>query len=126
MSETFFIMFESTNATLEQAKEVLETAKFKMSESDGELICSQFASQEFKIHFATEAFVQEEATEITEGSEHEAAIKLCDARFEVSIPDLDEALDEMNTLIELQGTLQDVSNGYLFTHWNGNLLPPQT
>jgi len=92
MSETFFIMFESTNATLEQAKEVLETAKFKMSESDGELICSQFASQEFKIHFATEAFVQEEATEITEGSEHEAAIKLCDARFEVSIPDLDEVI----------------------------------
>ena len=44
----------------------------------------------------------------------------CNECFEVTINDLDEALDEVNTLMEIQGALQDVSGGYLFLPWNGS------
>jgi hypothetical protein len=30
----------------------------------------------------------------------------------------------MNTLIEVQGALQDASRGYLFLPWNGSLSEP--
>ena len=38
--------------------------------------------------------------------------------------DLDAALDEINTLMEVQGALQDASRGYLFVPWSGNLSEP--
>lgn len=51
-------------------------------------------------------------------------IGACDVRFEIAIDDLDEALDEANTLIEVQATLQGLTGGYLFNSWNAELLPP--
>ncbi len=43
---------------------------------------------------------------------------------EIGIENLDEALDEINTLMEVQGALQDASGGYLFLPWNGTLSKP--
>lgn len=53
-----------------------------------------------------------------EGAPAEARLRACTARFEIAIDDLDEALDETNTLIEVQSTLQDGTGGYLFNAWN--------
>ncbi len=53
-----------------------------------------------------------------EGAPAEALLRACTARFEIAIDDLDEALDEMNTLIEVQSTLQDGTGGHLFNTWN--------
>jgi hypothetical protein len=65
-----------------------------------------------------------EAAKIGHGTPHEDALRECDARFEIVIEDLDEALDEINTLMEVQGALQDVSQGFLFLPWNGELSEP--
>ena len=65
-----------------------------------------------------------EAAEIGAGTAHEDALRGCDARFEIGIDDLDAALDEINTLIEVQSALQDASRGFLFLPWNGNLSEP--
>jgi hypothetical protein len=65
--------------------------------------------------------VREEAIEIGEGTDYEIAMGDCDARFEVSFEDLDEALDEINTMIEVQVGLQEVCDGILFLTWNGGL-----
>src|SRR5262245_27382193 len=58
--------------------------------------------------------IRQEAEEIGEGTPHAAALSGCDARFEISFDDLDEVLDEINTLIEVQCTLQDATGGFLF------------
>ena len=55
---------------------------------------------------------------------HEAALRECDARFEIGMDDLDKVLDEINTLMEVETALQDASHGYLFLPWNGNLAGP--
>jgi hypothetical protein len=65
-----------------------------------------------------------EAREIGYGTPHESALRECDARFEISVDDLDAALDEMNTLMMIQGALQDAARGYLFLPWNGTLNGP--
>ena len=46
------------------------------------------------------------------------------ARFEIEFDNLDEALYEINTLMEVQAALQDASSGLLFLPWNGNLSAP--
>lgn len=65
--------------------------------------------------------VAEEAAEIAEGTPFAAELSRCDARFEIGIEDLAEVLDEINTLIEVQCTLQGATGGYLFNSWNGEL-----
>lgn len=74
-----------------------------------------------RIVLANGGHVAEEATEIGAGSAFEQTLRACTARFEIAIDDLDEALDEMNTLIEVQASLQDGTRGVLFNSWNGEL-----
>jgi hypothetical protein len=81
-------------------------------------------SPQFRVRLSAEPHVAAEAAEIGEGTPHEAAMRECGARFEVEIDDLDAALDEINTLMEVQGALQDASRGFLFLPWNGNLSEP--
>lgn len=81
-------------------------------------------SPQFRVWLEVGEAVRTEAAEIGAGTPHEAAMRECDARFEIGIDDLDEALDEFNTLMEVQCAIQDASQGYLFLPWNGNLAEP--
>jgi len=49
-----------------------------------------------------------------------------DACICVSFPDLDDALDEINTLIESQSQLQAASAGAVFLEWNGDISEPDS
>lgn len=64
---------------------------------------------------------QVDTTGIGEGTPHGRALARCDAWLEISFDDLDEVLDESNTLIETQLTLQDATGGFMFNTWNGTL-----
>ena len=78
----------------------------------------------FRIARSSEPHVVIESAEIGDGSPHSDAVSKCDSRFEVLTDDLDSALDEINTLIDVQATLQDATEGFMFTCWNGVLSPP--
>ena len=71
------------------------------------------------------AHVAIEAARIGENTEFSAAMKRCNARFEIIINDLEEVLDEINTLIEVQATLQEFTGGYMFSAWNNQLTGPK-
>jgi hypothetical protein len=79
---------------------------------------------QFRVRLVVGESVKAQAAEVGQDTPLEAAIRECDARFEITIDDLDEALDEINNLIEVQSALQDASHGYLFLPWNGNLSEP--
>lgn len=51
-------------------------------------------------------------------------VQAAQGQFVVSGEDLDAALDEINTMIIIQGTLQDATNGIIYLPWNGTLTPP--
>ena len=48
----------------------------------------------------------------------------CDAYIEITFDDLDEVLDEINTLIEVQATLQTATGGLMYCSWNQNWAGP--
>jgi hypothetical protein len=52
------------------------------------------------------------------GSKHRAMAETSTAYIEIKFESLDEVLDEMNTLIQVQATLQNATKGLLYCSWN--------
>jgi len=124
MSDSCLVCFQMESCDIEGAIASLEKYKFKVQQDGEKLKVSRSSDLEFEIVLSKEAFVQEEAIEFSKGTKYEKEMGKCNARFEILINDLDKALDEINTLMEVQGALQDASKGYLFTPWNGNITEP--
>lgn len=124
MAETCLVFCRSGACDLDAATRSLIGHKLTVTHHGDHLIAGRPDSPQFRVRLVTGESVGAEAAEIGAGSPHEAAMRDCDARFEIGIDDLDEALDEINTLIEVQGALQDASEGYLFVPWNGTLTEP--
>lgn len=80
---------------------------------------------QLRVVFLCEPFVREEAEELGEGTPHAAELSRCDVRFEILIDDLNGVLDETNTLIDVQLTLQDATSGFMFNTWNQELTGPE-
>ena len=48
----------------------------------------------------------------------------CDTQIEITFRDLEEVLDKINTLIDLQATLQDATGGLIYRSWNQRFSGP--
>jgi hypothetical protein len=125
MSQSFHVYFPAERGDLDAAAEKLRSSRFQVSSADGRLQVER-EGLSFQIYLSTEPHVAVEAGEIAEGTPHEEAMRSCDARFEVSVGDFERAIDEINTMMSLQGALQDLCQGYLFLSWNGTIMEPWT
>lgn len=124
MAEGCPVFFRAGACDLEAAAKALTGYGLTVTRRGDELTAGRPGSPQFSVVLSAEPHVAAEAAEIGEGTLHEAAMRECNARFEVGIDDLDAALDETNTLMEVQGALQDASQGFLFLPWNGELSEP--
>jgi hypothetical protein len=59
------------------------------------------------------------------GRKYRDLIAGCDTQIEITFHNLDEVLDEINTLIEVQATLQDATGGLLYRSWNHTFSGPE-
>ena len=121
MANSCMVFFRSGACDLDAAARALAECRLTVTRNGDQLMIRRGGSPEFRVSLVREDWVQQEAVEIGAGTPHAAALGKCDARFEISFDSLDEVLDEINTLMEVQGTLQDASRGILFLPWNGEL-----
>ncbi|MFC1850878.1 hypothetical protein ACFL27_11850 [candidate division CSSED10-310 bacterium] len=125
MKATCMVFFQSDLCSFESAVESLSEYGLTVH-CQGDLITAgRPGSPQYEITVSRETYVQEEAIEISTATPHAEAMSKCNTRFEIVIDDLDEALDEINTLIEVQSALQEASEGYLFIPWNDTLSAPE-
>lgn len=118
------VFFRRGACDLRRAEQELRKCKLTVRQDGSSLLVGTPESPTYRVSLVGQPHVLEEARRIAQGTEHERALGQCDARFEIAIPDLDEALDEINTLIDVQQALQTASSGYLFCAWNGAIDPP--
>ena len=119
-SHVCFILFPSNRANLNDAQSALEKDGLTIENDNDRLVCFCNDSPRFTVYFNQGKEVQAEAK--TMGEEYpnyRSRLKNCDARFEISFADLSKVLNEINTLIDIQLTLQDATEGIVFTSWNG-------
>lgn len=56
---------------------------------------------------------------------HKALAETCDAYIEIKFESLNEVLDEINTLISVQSSLQKATGGLLYRSWNQSFSGPE-
>jgi len=118
------IFFRSGSMSLLHAKHLLSERGLTVKEAGDELKVRWGEGPELSVRWCGASHVAAEACEICRGTPFDAEMKQCDNRFEIDIDDLDVALDEINTLVDVQITLQDATHGYLFNSWNRELQGP--
>lgn len=65
--------------------------------------------------------ILQEAIAISKGHPQAVDMHCCNKRLEVRFDNLDEVLDEINTLIQVQIILQEATQGIIFNNWNDQL-----
>ena len=126
MSETCMIFFNSEQCDFNKALESLKSYGLNTLTNGKSIVANHNSSPKFEINMVNENHVLDDAIKISKGTEFESKMSKCNVRFEIKISNLNEALNEINTLMEVQGALQDASKGYLFTPWNNNISEPWT
>jgi hypothetical protein len=126
MANTFHVYFKSGACDLEAALRSLSGCGLTVAQHDDRITACRPGSPKFEVVLPIEPWVQAEAVEISQGTAHAGAMQACNARFEVSFDSLDEALGEINTIMEVEVALQEACGGYLFLPWNGSLAGTDT
>jgi hypothetical protein len=55
---------------------------------------------------------------------HRSLVAGCDAYIQITFENLEEVLDEINTLIDVQATLQTATHGLMYLSWNQHFTGP--
>ena len=125
------IYFRSCHIGLAAARKAMIAAGLAVRRLDGPLagqLGVRWADDpdctELRVAYSRGRYVREEASGSGKHSPHATAMAQCDARFEILIDDLDETLDDLNTLMEVQWALEELAECYTVNSWNGKVVGP--
>jgi hypothetical protein len=118
------ILFRGSGKGLEEARRLLAGRGLSVTRRGEALAVRWRRGPVLLVRFARGKAAQREARWLAAGTPHVEQLGNCDARYEITFKDLEKVLDEINTLIEVQCTLQDATQGFIYRGWNDNLSPP--
>ena len=126
LRELCLVLFDNSEINLDRAEAALKQTTYTVKREKDVLIVSYEDGPSLYIRIEQGDWVRRQSAIIAEiaekgsvgSSEH---ISRYDCRFEITFANLDKVLMEINTLIEVQLTLQSVTNGIIYTCWNERL-----
>lgn len=116
-----FIFFIDGRYGLDAAAQALVRRGFSVRQKSSELVVCFPGKPIFRVSLATDDYVKQEAAELSIATPYSENMSKSDARFEILIDDLDAALEEMNSLIEIEAALQELTHGIVYCTWNGEI-----
>lgn len=121
-----YLMFPSPVIGLDEAGALLERRGFQVKKADNDELRCECNDIVFLLSRHEGSEIQREFAMIGDRLNNPTEIKQCDCRFQIGFYDRETVLDEINSLIEIQMTLQDATNAYLFNVWNECVQPPDS
>jgi hypothetical protein len=127
-SPYFFVYFNGPATVADAARRLSMSGMDVVENDDGFTVrWAHRAGPVLDVGLNSESWVIAEARELA-GAKDLPALAGLNRRFEVpfaDFDDLEEVLSEYNTLFEVQATLQDLTGGYIWMSWNGNVITPE-
>jgi hypothetical protein len=119
--ELSMILFHDAGFGLNDAHRILTERGLTVNQ-DGNAMSVQWEDGPIlRLRLVSGQRIQQEAEKIGAGTPYAIPLSECNARFEITFDNLAEVLDEINTLIEVQTTLQEATQGFLYNTWNRHL-----
>ena len=118
------VLFHDPSIGLKEAAQILKDRSLTVEDRETSLQVRWDDGPVLTIRLSRGPVVQQMAAEIGQDTPYAEDLAHCDACFAILIEDLENVLDEINTLIETQLALQYATGGFLFNTWNSQLSPP--
>jgi hypothetical protein len=125
-NERSVVFFHRPGFGLDQADAALRQSKLTVLR-EGETVAVFWDEQSPRlfVRFVQGEGVRKDAVKISRGTLLAGLMNGFDSAFEISFRDLDEVLDEINTLIEVQTILREATDGVVARSWNDELSGPE-
>lgn len=119
------LILSNSDIGLSTVHTLLSKRGLTVTETEDELLVRWHEGPELRVSLERGSQVQLRAAKIEKNTPHALTLAGCDASLKISFDDLNEVLNETNTLIEIQLTLQDATKGWMWLSWNKNLVFPE-
>lgn len=116
-----FIMYKNDNLHLDIAEQKLKEIGLTVERNNDVLRTFYKNGPSLFISHSYGQKILQESIRIGTASAYEKQLKESNSRFEIFFDNIEEVLDEINTLIEVQSTLQNITGGVIFNNWNQSL-----
>jgi hypothetical protein len=120
------VFFHRPGFGLQQAEEALRKSTLTVVREGESLTVSwEKEGPQLFIRLVQGDDVRKDAAKIGRATLYAGLMKECDSGLVITFQDLDEVLDEMNTLIEVQRILRTATDGVVSRTWNDELSGPE-
>jgi len=118
------VLFRDTTFNLEDVHDALLDNDFSILRQEDMLAVWLEGGPMLFVTLVTGDVVPEEAIDTAQDTPHAIELSQCGSRIDIIFDDLEEVRRDVDTLVEVQTILQDVTQGFVFNTWNCKLAPP--
>src|SRR5262245_54544112 len=118
------VLFEDIEFGVEEAYDALLDSGFSLLRQADSLAVWWKAGPLLFITAVRGERVRQASAEIGRDTPYASELSQCSARIEIAFDDLEEVRTEIDSLVDVQGILQEATQGFIFNTWNRKLAPP--
>jgi hypothetical protein len=123
--ESTYVMFHAPEIEIEDAVSALRRRGLNVFIHPQGLIISENDQPAFSVRLVRSQEVQETSAALANGTAYAEKLSQCDARFEITLGDVDKILQKPKTLNEIRSALQELTHGYSYNTWDKTLSGPR-
>lgn len=118
----FYIFYKNDELKLDDAELRLKEANMSVQRYEDVLKISYDQGPTMFVSHSCEDHALKTSQHIRSKTKHKSLMNSFDSLYKVSFNDLEEVLDEINTLIDVQCTLRDLTDGVIYNSWNQEII----
>ena len=119
-----WILFGKDGPDLDAVRSHLSFIGMMVADRDGGLAVRYADEPHLFVHLVAGKKAETLREDLLESVPEEVGLAECSQGLVITFENFRESLREMNTLIEVQAELQELTSGYMYRSWNNTLAAP--